>query len=152
MRCRYLAGVTVSEFPVHRAHKNMTMPAMPKRTPAVVKIPSPVRLIFIATALAPNRIQRNMVNSDAPRGSPWLMGKGANSFFSVSNGLPYVKHVNPSRLCSIQSGKDCNVCCRSLWSYNSISWPNSKTMTFLPIVSTCFLNSFGSASITGNVL
>ncbi|MGB3210435.1 MAG: hypothetical protein WBB19_06980 [Desulforhopalus sp.] len=45
---------------------------MVKRTPAVVKIPGPVRLIFIATALAPNRAHRSIVNSDAPRAARGL--------------------------------------------------------------------------------
>ena len=38
------------------AHKKIAAAAMLKRKPAVVKTPSPERLILMATALAPNRM------------------------------------------------------------------------------------------------
>lgn len=42
---------------------------MPKRKPAVVKMPMPERLILTATGFAPKSMQRNTAKNEAPIGS-----------------------------------------------------------------------------------
>ena len=50
---------------------------IPKRSPAVVKTPSPERLILMATALAPKRVQRQRVKTAAGNERSWLLDASA---------------------------------------------------------------------------
>lgn len=45
---------------------------MEKRSPAVVNIPIPERLILTATGFAPNSMQRKMARHEVPKGSSLL--------------------------------------------------------------------------------
>lgn len=125
---------TARGFPVSHAHSSRVTAASPKRRPAEVKIPSPVKLIFIAAALAPNRMQRNTVNSEAPNGRPWLVKVGDSVLLSVFIN----RWAGPLHL--------------GHFGQRSISCPNSITSASFPVASRRVLNSFGSASITGKVL
>ncbi len=62
-----LSLLTASGFPAAFAQRKRVSEAILNRSPAVVKIPSPVKLIFMATALAPKSVQRKMVKSEAER-------------------------------------------------------------------------------------
>lgn len=75
---------------VHLAMKKRTIQAIVKRILTAVKTPTPVRLIFIATAFAPNRTQRKMVKNEAPIGSSFLDSCGSGritSFLACHNAV-----------------------------------------------------------------
>jgi len=55
------------------AHRKIAIVAMLKRIPAVVKAPTPKRLIFMATAFAPKIVHKNVVKVAAGNGSSPLL-------------------------------------------------------------------------------
>jgi len=59
----------LNERPVTLAQRNIANAAILKRSPAVVKGPSPERLALMATALAPKMTHRNELKMAADKGS-----------------------------------------------------------------------------------
>ena len=54
------------------AQRLIAREAMPNRSPAVVNTPTPSKVIFMATALDPNRIQIKAVKRALDKGSFWF--------------------------------------------------------------------------------
>ena len=84
------------------AHKEIAMAAKKNRNPTVVKTPIPNKLIFAATALAPNRKLRKRENRAALRGSSLLCVVSSLLPTPVDIEIPFVFRW---RLCSSYDGR-----------------------------------------------